>query len=191
MPIKKKKTIDTNILGKLKEAFSPEGRALRWMKKQEEQYVQREAVYNDKLRDAAQQQKFIDTMDKIRPPTYTKKMVTVIIAVAMIDINLPFLFAFMGLQYENLMPLASELTRTILGVAFVYMVRAYFDSRAEHKNIDYSIKSEIESGIFSKVSEIFADVGITVNNKDLFRTSEAQEDEEEDALSPGLHINKS
>ena len=65
--------------------------------------------------------------------TFTKKMVKIIIAVALIDMQLPFILAFM-----DKMNIAEELGKLIvteiIGVVLVYCLKAFFETREEEKN---------------------------------------------------------
>lgn len=75
---------------------------------------------------------FLDQIKSIRFDTFTKAMVALIIFMACIDLQLSYVLAFLD-KIQIAEELSKQVCTTILGVAFVYMVRAYFDSRAEHK----------------------------------------------------------
>ena len=66
--------------------------------------------------------------------TFTKKMVKIIIAVALIDMQLPFILAFM-----DKMNIAEELGKLIvteiIGVVLVYCLKAFFETRTRGKKL--------------------------------------------------------
>ena len=127
-----------------------------------EEYNIREEKYNDMLRDESQRQQFLNRMYNIKKNTYTKKMVTAILAISIIDIQLSYVLAFFD-KGQVVDSLSNQLCITILGVSFAYMIRAYFDSRAEHKNLDESIKDEIQNNLANKISDVFESAGININ----------------------------
>ena len=65
-------------------------------KKELETYNKRQNKYNDMLRDETQKQKFLNNMNKIKINTFTKKMVTIILTVCIIDLQIPYILAFFG-----------------------------------------------------------------------------------------------
>ena len=69
----------------------------------------------------------------MKKSTYTKQMVKVILAVALIDMQFPFVLAFM-----NRPNIAEELGKIIvteiIGVVLVYCLKAFFETREEKKN---------------------------------------------------------
>ena len=89
---------------------------------------------------------FIEQIRSIRFDTFTKAMVGLIIIMACIDLQLSYVLAFFD-KIQIAEELSKQVCTTILGVAFVYMVRAYFDSRAEYgtkKYLDNKINNKIE-----------------------------------------------
>ena len=165
---------------------------LKKMSKEEKQRVQNEKEleefnrkqekYNSMLREETQKQKFMNKMSTIKANTFTKKMVIIILAVCIIDMQLSYILAFFD-KAQTIEGLSNQLCITILGVAFVYMVRAYFDSKAEHRNLDDSIKKDIESNIADKMNEALSAAGINnINAKDFIH-------EDEEISKGGLHIN--
>ena len=162
--------------------LSKEERATKQNEKELQIYNRRQDKYNDMLRDETQKQKFLNNMNKIKVNTFTKKMVTIILTVCIIDIQLPYILAFFN-KGQIVEELSGKLCTTILGVAFVYMIRAYFDSKAEHKNLDNKIKKELKDEIYSKIEQIFESSGININTNELF-------DDNDDGDFSGLHINR-
>ena len=148
--------------------------------KELELYNRRQDKYNDMLRDESQKQKFLNNMNKIKVNTFTKKMVTIILGVCIIDMQLSYLLAFLD-KGQIVEGLSNQLCTTILGVAFVYMIRAYFDSKAEHKNLDDKIKRDLKEELVEKIKDIFNAAGIDVDEPELLN-------DDSDSLS-GLHVN--
>lgn len=145
-------------------------------------YNRRQDKYNDMLRDESQKQKFLNNMNKIKVNTFTKKMVTVILAVCIIDMQLSYLLAFLD-KGQVVEGLSNQLCTTILGVAFVYMIRAYFDSKAEHKNLDDEIKSKLKDDICEKIQELFNAADIDIDVEGFIKG------EDDNTIHPGLHVN--
>lgn len=64
--------------------------------------------------------------------TYTKKAVTVILAVSLIDLQLTYVLAFMG-QYQIAESLSSTIASTIVGVMLGYFLKALFETFFEKR----------------------------------------------------------
>ena len=162
-------------------------------KKELEEYNKRQERYNDMLKDEALKQKFLTNMDKIKINTYTKRMVAIIIGFAIVCISTSYILAFLN-KDNTLESLSNQLCITILGVAFVYMIRAYFDSRAEHKNLDNQIKSEIIDTLTERVSEVFSQAGLNIDASEFINSSikdtQIEEEEEDEEPLSGLRIRK-
>lgn len=91
---------------------------------------------------------FLDQVKSIRFDTFTKAMVALIIFMACIDLQLSYVLAFLD-KIQIAEELSKQVCTTILGVAFVYMVRAYFDSRAEYKT-----NETLDKDIINKTMEV-------------------------------------
>lgn len=125
-------------------------------------------MFFKKNKEKPQRKKLRDQIKSIRVDTFTKALVAFITLVSLIDLQLSYILAFM-----NKMSIAEELSKhictTILGVAFVYMIRAYFDTKAE-KNFEAKM---VEDSIASKVSGVLSDAGINVDAvKGIFNNNE-------------------
>lgn len=111
-----------------------------------------------KKKEKPPRKKLRDQIKSIRVDTFTKALVAFITLVSLIDLQLSYILAFM-----DKMAIAEDLSKhictTILGVAFVYMIRAYFDTKAE-KNFEAKM---VEDSIASKVSGVLSDAGINVD----------------------------
>lgn len=154
--------------------------------KEMEEYNAREEEYMDKLRDEEQKYRFLSKMDNIKRTTYTKKMVSVILLVCILDIQLSYILAFFD-KGQVVDSLSNQLCLTILGVAFAYMIRAYFDSKAEHKNLDNDIKKELNDSLSSKIDNVFKSAGLNIDvNKFL---NPANDTDEKSSVNFNIDIN--
>ena len=119
-------------------------------------------------------------LKKIRVNTYTKALVMFITFVALIDLQLSYVLAFLG--KENIaQELSIQVCVTIVAVAFAYLIRAYFDSKAEHENdpIEVDITEELEEGINNKLTSVLADAGLNVT-VDAFKKKESTDECEDE-----------
>ena len=104
----------------------------------------------------------------IRVDTFTKALVAIITIVALIDLQLGYLLAFLD-KIQIAESLSTQICITILGVAFVYMIRAYFDSKAE---CDSEItKEELNEAALSEAQNILSRAGININLQSLINNS--------------------
>ena len=129
-------------------------------------------MFFKKNKEKTQRKKLRDQITSIRVDTFTKALVAFITLVSLIDLQLSYILAFM-----DKMAIAEDLSKhictTILGVAFVYMIRAYFDTKAE-KNFEAKM---VEESIASKVSGVLSDAGINVDAvKGIFNNNSEEED---------------
>lgn len=74
--------------------------------------------------------------------TFTKRIVAIVLAIALIDMQFPFILAFMGNEQ-----IAEELGKVIvveiIGVVLVYCCKSFFETREEEKN---KMQNAIRSG---------------------------------------------
>lgn len=77
--------------------------------------------------------------------TFTKKSVTIIIAVALIDLQLSYVLAFMGKE-QIAETLSSTIADTIIGVMLGYFLKALFETFFEEreKRLKKQMKYEME-----------------------------------------------
>ena len=148
-----------------------------------EEFEARQERYNDMLRDETQKQQFLNKMHQIKKTTYTKKMVATILFVALFDIQLSYVLAFFD-KGQVIEGLSNQLCITILGIGFAYMIRAYFDSKAEHANLDSRIKDELKSNLADKIDKAFSAAGLNTRAEEFL----SKEDETE-KTSKGFSIN--
>ena len=117
--------------------------------------------YEQKIEKLKVKRGFIEQIKSIRFDTFTKAMVGLIIIMACIDLQLSYVLAFLD-KIQIAEELSKQVCTTILGVALVYMIRAYFDSRAEYKN-----KNDLDQEIQNKIMEILQNAN--VNNDEIFK----------------------
>lgn len=73
--------------------------------------------------------------------TYTKKMMTRIITVALIDMQFPFLLAFLGRQ-EIAETMGGLLITEIIGVFLVYCAKSFFETKESEKTRLHEMQAE-------------------------------------------------
>ena len=117
--------------------------------------------YEQKTEKLKAKRGFIEQIRSIRFDTFTKAMVGLIIIMACIDLQLSYVLAFLD-KIQIAEELSKQVCTTILGVALVYMIRAYFDSRAEYKT-----KNDLNETIEQKTIETLQNANI--NNMDIFK----------------------
>lgn len=117
--------------------------------------------YEQKTEELKIKKGFLEQVRSIRFDTFTKAMVGLIIIMACVDLQLSYILAFLD-KIQIAEELSKQVCTTILGVAFVYMVRAYFDSRAEYqtnKKIDNDkINKTIQNFNQSEIDTSFQDI---------------------------------
>lgn len=64
--------------------------------------------------------------------TYTKRLVTIIIAICLIDMQLSYVLAFLGKE-QIAEALSTEIATTIIGVAIGYFMKALFETFFEER----------------------------------------------------------
>ena len=104
---------------------------------------------------------FIEQIRSIRFDTFTKAMVGLIIIMACVDLQLSYVLAFLD-KIQIAEELSKQVCTTILGVALVYMIRAYFDSRAEYKT-----KNDLNKIIEQKSMENLQNINM-INSTETF-----------------------
>lgn len=64
--------------------------------------------------------------------TFTKVMVKIILAVAIIDLQFTYVLAFMG-KTDTLEETSGKLITEIIGVVLVYCIKSFFETREQEK----------------------------------------------------------
>lgn len=125
-------------------------------------YEKMKKEYEEKLKEKTLKKNFKDQIKSIQVDTFTKALVALITITAVIDLQLSYVLAFLD-KIQIAESLSTQICTTIVGVAFVYMVRAYFDTRAEHKNAE--TKDALKSDIMDKVRDNIENANINENLK--------------------------
>ena len=79
--------------------------------------------------------------------TFTKKFVKIIMAMALVDIQLSYILAFLGRE-QIAEELGKVIVTEIIGVFFVYCVKAFFETR-EEKRMEMYEKEAKRNGDFT------------------------------------------
>ena len=147
----------------------------RYDRRKFEEYNRLKDKYCDELQEEKQRQDYLNRMYDIKRTTYTKKMVTWILAICIIDVQAVFVMAIFD-KGAHLEGIVNNLTNTIIAVSFIYMIRAYYDSKAEHKNIDDSKIAALKNSLSGKITNILQAAGVTNITGEQFLDSSLEED---------------
>jgi hypothetical protein len=93
----------------------------------------KKARYERRLKNAIERRTFREQIKSIKVDTFTKALVALIVVTALIDLQLSYVLAFLD-KIQIAEDLSKQVCVTIIGTALVYMIRAYFDSKAEYGN---------------------------------------------------------
>ena len=118
-----------------------------------QRYNERQEKIDNDIRTAQQVYKKKSIIDSLKFETYTKRLVGVIVLAGIVDLQLTYVLAFMG-KDQIVETLSGQVCATILGTALIYMIRAYFDTKAEKKNDQPRIDRMFANDIINKVQEI-------------------------------------
>ena len=85
-------------------------------------------------------------MDKKPIVTFTKKWMSIIMIISLIDLQFPFILAYLG-KNDIAETLGGLLVTEVIGVFLVYCIKSFFETREEKKNemLNERWKEEIES----------------------------------------------
>lgn len=117
------------------EAPKPSIKEMKANAKEEFKYMKAEAKISKKRTKLQAKIDCNDTISQIKSVklnTYTKVLVFIIVLIALIDLQLSYVLAFMD-KMQIAESLSSQVCMTILGTAFIYMIRAFFDTYAEER----------------------------------------------------------
>ena len=140
-----------------------------------EEYSRLKEKYCNNLQEEQQRQEYLNRMYDIKRTTYTKKMVTWILAICIIDVQAVFVMAIFD-KGTHLEGIVNNLTNTIIAVSFIYMIRAYYDSKAEHKNMDDYKIAALKNSLSGKITNILQAAGVTNITGEQFLDSSLEED---------------
>jgi hypothetical protein len=113
---------------------------------------QQEKIDND-IKAATQVYKKKSIINSLKFETYTKRLVAIIVLAGLLDLQLTYVLAFMG-KDQIVESLSGQICATILGTALIYMIRAYFDTKAEKKNDQPRVDRMFANDIINKVQDI-------------------------------------
>lgn len=90
-------------------------------------------------------------VDDVQKTTYTKRMVSALLIIGIIDLQLTYLLSFLG--RDSAQELSIAIVTYILGVAITYMVKSYFGkkeeekTRLEEKELDFNLGTVAEKEV--------------------------------------------
>ena len=117
----------------------------------------KEARRKRRLEEAIERRTFREQLRSINVDTFTKALVALIVIVALVDLQLSYILAFMD-KIQIAESLSKQVCTTILGTALIYMIRAYFDSKAEYGNgVSKETSGMLDKHIKSKISSVLSD----------------------------------
>ena len=109
-----------------------EKKKLKQMRKLEK-YNQKQEEYDEIYRTKKQKSDFKSLLSHLKFETYTKRLVGIVVFIALIDLQLSYILAFMD-KVQIAETLSTQICVTLLGTILVYVIRAYFDTKAEKKD---------------------------------------------------------
>lgn len=115
-----------------------------------------------KLKRTLENKTFRDQLNSIRVDTFTKALVALIVIVAIIDLQLSYVLAFMD-KIQIAEELSKQVCTTILGTALIYMIRAYFDSKAEYGN--QNTRDSVKDITIEKAKDVISNTNIPFVNQ--------------------------
>ena len=109
--------------------------------KEQQKFKKKQEELDKKLKALEQVEEYKSKKHLLKFGTYTKNLVAAIIGICIIDLQLTYLLAFLdrGSIAESL---SQSICMTILGVALTYMIRDYFDSKAEYSNKNADLNND-------------------------------------------------
>lgn len=126
-----------------------------------QKYNERQEKFDDDISKAKQVYRKKSILEKLKFETYTKRLVGIIVFAGLIDLQLTYALAFMG-KDQIVESLSGQICATILGTALIYMIRAYFDTKAEKQNDKPRIDRMFANDIINKVQEIVDASSVTI-----------------------------
>jgi uncharacterized membrane protein (DUF485 family) len=139
----------------------------RKQEKELNEFNQRQEELDLKYKNEKQKSDFKSLLTRLKFETYTKRIVGLIVFICLVDLQLSYVLAFLGKE-QIAEALSIQICVTILGTVVVYLIRAYFDTKAEKQDemiksgFMVSKKSNIVSGdvIKNKIKEVINDSGV-------------------------------
>lgn len=89
--------------------------------------------------------------------TYTKKAMTWILIVALIDMQFPFILAFLGKE-QIAETMGGLIVTEIIGVFMAYCLKSFFETRESEKNriLEEHLKAESEDSESEEENELYS-----------------------------------
>ena len=119
----------------------------------------KEARRKRRIENAIERRTFREQLKSINIDTFTKALVGLIVVTALVDLQLSYVLAFMN-KIQIAEELSKQVCTTILGTALIYMIRAYFDSKAEYGNgVSKETNNILNQHIKSKINSVLSNNG--------------------------------
>lgn len=140
----------------------------RKQEKNLEKFNHRQEELDAMYKNEKQKSDFKTLLSRLKFETYTKRLVGVVVAISLIDLQLSYILAFLD-KVQIAESLSNQICVTLLGTILVYIVRAYFDTKAEKRDeliksgiiVDDKAKIIPNEVIQNKVQEIINNSGIS------------------------------
>lgn len=158
-------------------------RRKRKQEKEQEEFSNRQEKLDNLYRKEKQKSDFKTLLSRLKFETYTKRLVGIVVFISLIDLQISYVLAFFG-KDQIAESLSIQICITLLGTILVYIIRAYFDTKAEKR--DEMIKSGLivdkntnvisDEVLKNKIQEIINNSGLGehINIEDVINTSETE-----------------
>ena len=155
-----------------------------------EKFNQRQEELDSKYKHEKQKSDFKSLLARLKFETYTKRLVGIVVFIALLDLQLSYVLAFMD-KVQIAETLSIQVCTTLLGTILVYVIRAYFDTKAEKR--DEMIKSGLivdknspiipNDVLKSKIQEIISASGLAehINGSSSTNTPETEDPADSDS----------
>lgn len=142
-------------------------RRKRKQEKKLEKFNKRQEKYDSIYKNEKQKNDFKSLLSHLKFETYTKRLVGLIIFVGLVDLQLSYVLAFMD-KMQIAESLSIQVCVTIVGTSLVYMIKSYFETKAEKHNelvksgyiVDKKSPIIPDEVIKAKVSEVINNSGV-------------------------------
>ena len=105
-------------------------------KKQIEKINEYQEELDRKYKEEKQKYTFKSLLSRLKSESYTKTIVAIVVFVALIDLQLSYVLAFLDKE-QIAETLSVQVCITILGTVLVYIIREYFDAKAEKRGFGH------------------------------------------------------
>lgn len=137
--------------------------------KQNKKFNQKQEEMDSIYKKEKQKSNFKSLLFNLKFETYTKRLVAIVVFIGLLDLQLSYVLAFLGRE-QIAESLSSQICVTLLGTILVYVIRAYFDTRAEKR--DELLKSGIDPNKIGEndMKNIIKDSGLKDHIESKFKT---------------------